>query len=338
MTTRRTLLGGAACCLLVGAPTVAGAQPAQRLRRIGYIGNFPPGVSAEADRLFAQFVRWIGERGHVEGRNVVFERRAIAGHPDRVPALVAELVGMPVDVLVINGASGAVRIAMKATATIPIVFMGAADPVASKLVDTLARPGGNVTGISSVNSEMVLKRIELIKAALPQAARIALITHDSGMFDQAAFETTRRAQDAAVRALGIRLIRFDMDAREDFDRTTAAIERERPDALVIAGSATAVVLYREIAEFAIRIKLPLIAGARAEAAAGALLAYGANFEETFYRAALYVARILDGAKPADLPIEQPTRLELVVNLKTARRIGITLPASLLLRADEVIDS
>ena len=146
------------------------------------------------------------------------------------------------------------------------------------------------------------------------------------------------SSDAAARSLGIRLIRFDMDAREDFDRTTAAIERERPDALVIAGSSTTAVRTREIAGFAIRIKLPVIATTRIEAAAGALLGYGANFDDLFYRAALYVARILDGAKPADLPVEQPTKFEFVVNLRTARLIGITLPASLLLRADEVIDA
>ena len=208
----------------------------QRPRRIGCIGYQPPGVSAESDRLWAQFVRWIGERGYVEGRNAVFERRV-----------------------------------MSAT-----------------------------------------------RAACGSAALLS--------------------SDAAARSLGIRLIRFDMDAREDFDRTTAAIERERPDALVIAGSSTTAVRTREIAGFAIRIKLPVIATTRIEAAAGALLGYGANFDDLFYRAALYVARILDGAKPADLPVEQPTKFEFVVNLRTARLIGITLPASLLLRADEVIDA
>ncbi len=337
MTTRRNLLGGAASCMLVGVPSVAGAQTAQRPRRIGYIGYQPPGVSAESDRLWALFLRWIGERGHVEGRHVVYERRAIAGNPERIPALVAELVGMPVDVLVINGATGAVLAAMRATTTIPIVFMGVNDPVASKLVESLARPGGNVTGLSAVNFDLALKRLDLLKAALPKIARVALITNDNGILDKAAFDAGRRAQDAAARTLGIRLIRVDMDARQDFDRATATIAQERPDALAIAGTSTTGVLAREIAEFAIRMKLPEIAGGRIEAAAGALMGYGANLDDQFFRAASYVARILDGAKPADLPVEQPTKFDFVVNLKTARLIGITLPASLLLRADEVID-
>ena len=338
MTTRRILLGGAASCLLVGAHSSPCAQPAQRPRRIGYIGFQPPGVSAESDRLWSFFVRTMGERGHVEGRNTVFVRRAIAGSPDRIPALVAELVGMPVDVLVINGSSSAVLAAMKATTTIPIVFMGVADPVASRLVDTLARPGGNVTGLSTMNFDLALKRLELLKVALPKIERVALITNDNGILDKAAFDAGRRAQDATARTLGIRLIRVDMDARQDFDRAIAAITQERPDALAIAGTITTAVLAREIAEFAIGMKLPEIATSRYEAAAGALMSYGTSLDDQFFRTASYVARILDGARPADLPVEQPTKFEFVVNLRTARLIGITLPASALLRADEVIDS
>jgi len=227
--------------------------------------------------------------------------------------------------------------ARAATTRIPIVIMGVSDPVASGLAASFARPGGNVTGLSDFSEDLEAKRLELIKAAVPKAFRVALLQDDeTRRYGAAKGDAARRKLEAAAKALGISLVRIVMESARDFQGTTAAIMREHVDAIV-ASADSIYSVRKEFAEFAIGRRIPSIVGNRAVITGGALMSYGADYTDIFRKAATYVAKILNGANPEDLPIEQPTKVELVINLKTAKAIGLTIPQSLLLRADEVIE-
>ena len=316
-------------------PLIARAQPKEKVWRIAYIGIAPVGTTPETERLVGIFVRALGDSGYVEGKNMVLERRATEGRPDRAPALAAELVGLRVDVILAAGIDAALA-AQAATKTIPIVILSAGDPVARGLAVSLSRPGGNVTGLASFNEELRVKRLELLKAAAPKAVRVAYLHEDFIRFGAAAADAVRRKMDAAAKALGISLVWIAMDSSQDFQAATAAMLREHVDAIVPTTDSTAYSVSKQLAEFAIQQRLPLLVANRTAITGGALMSYGADVSEIYRKAATYVARIINGANPADLPIEQPTRVELIINLKTAKAIGLTIPQSLLLRADEVI--
>ena len=333
MMDRRAFIGRFTGSLLA-VPLPAYAQQARRVWSIGYLGNTPVTGPANAG-IWEAFRKALQERGYIEGRNVVFEQRFADGKADRFPTLAAELVRLKVDVMVVTN-SAAANAAKAATTSIPIVVAGASDPVGAGLVASLAQPGGNITGIADYQSDLVPKRIELLKTAVPKAARVVSLGGNFGTFDAAKYAALASEQAAAAQTLGVTLVRVEINAPSDFKNVTAAIIREHPDALLVRPNPITFVLRRELAEFATAQRLPSIANNREHAVAGILMSYGPNATEIFRNAAVYVDKILKGGKPADLPIEQPTKLEFIVNLKTAKALGLTIPQSLLLRADEVI--
>ena len=328
------------CVLALGAsvlasPRTAGAQPAGKVWRIGYLGVAPPGTSPESERVVAAFKQVLRDSGFVEGQNMVLERRADAGQVDRAPALIAELIERRIDILVL--ATAHTRAAMDST-TLPIVFLNLTDPVTSGFVASFARPGGNVTGVTSFSEDLVPKRLELLKAAVPRIGRIAFFEPIwQGVRSAEQVETLNKEYDAAALALGISLRRFPMKTMQDFASATATIMAERADALLVGDSQFSYIQRKEIADFAIRQRLPAMVANRSELTGGALMSYGPDLTENWRKGAAYVAKILNGAKPADLPVQRPTKVELLINLKTAKAIGLTIPEALLWRADEVIE-
>ena len=320
-------------CWLLVFPFVVDAQQLGRMWHIGYLGSIPP-TTPEARDVWNAFWHGLLERDYVEGKNITFERRYSEGRNERFPALAAELVSLNVDLIMVNSAAAGIA-AKQATATMPIVLAGSSDPVGAGLVASLARPGGNVTGVIDNTTDLFPKRLELLKTAVPQISRVVSL-RSSGSRSAANIATLFEEQDASARALGVKLTRVDLDSLQDFNDATSAVVREHPDALLIVATSVSYALRKEIAEFAIKQRLPAIGARREEAVAGTLMSYGASLTDIFRIAATYVDRILKGAKPADLPIEQPTKFELVINLKTAKALGLTIPQSLLLRAVEVI--
>jgi putative ABC transport system substrate-binding protein len=311
---------------LLAAPLAADAEPSVKVPQIGVLSSGPPPATTNT------FVQALRDLGYVEGQNIAFVYRYAEGHLDRLPAFAAELVRLRVDILGAVGVAAALA-AKQATTTIPIVFSGATDPVGRGLVASLARPGGNITGVAfDTGSELDGKRLELLKEAVPTISRVAILAGN------VASEAQETAQENAARALSLTLRRFYVQQPEEFPAwvfpaLTAA--RHMIDALRAGGPAVSM-YRRQIADFALQHRLPVIGIQRDLAEAGALLSYGPNQRVMPQRAAVLVSKILQGAKPADLPIEQPTQYELVINLKTAKALGITMPPSLLLLADEVI--
>ena len=329
---RRTAL---ALAFALFTPAVAAQQSAPRVWRIGYIGYAPPGTDAASTRQWETFLASLRERGFVEGRNIAFELRFFEGRPERFPALAAELVARKVDLIVVGTGPG-VRAAKDATSTIPIVMNGASDPIAAGLVQSLAHPGGNVTGIADLQLDLVPKRLELLKAAAPGITSVVNITGTFSGLDPDRLARLRRDQDAAAQALGLRLTRVQLSAPQDYERVRDEIVRARPDAVLASPNPINFRLRDELATLAAQQHVPLMAARRDEAVAGALMSYGPSATAYGVLAASFVARILGGARPADLPVEQPTQFELVIHLKSAKALGLTFPQSLLLRADEVI--
>jgi putative ABC transport system substrate-binding protein len=331
---RRILIVGA----LAGSTLAAGAQPADKVWRIGYLGTAPAGTSPESDRLGAAFMQGLRDSGYVEGRNIAVVRRATEGRVERAPALIAELIGLRVDVLLVTSTAAA-RVAKKATTTTPIVVaLLASDAVAGGLVASLARPGTNITGLTVFDEDLGPKRLEWLKTVAPRALRVALIEPDStGIRDAVQADALNTEYEAAARRLGVSLLKVPLKAASDFDAATAAIMRERADALLVGDSPVTFLLRQQIADFAMRQRLPAIVAHRSALTGGALMSYGPDLADNFRKAATYVARILQGTNPAELPIERPTKVELVINLKTAKALGVAIPPSLLLRADEVIE-
>lgn len=326
MTDRRTFIGTVAGGCLIAA-NICRSQQTGKVWRVGYLGYSSPDINPA-------FVQALRERGYVEGSNVIFERRFADGSDERYPALAADLVRQRVDCLVTS--TGAATDATKAaTATIPIVMVGVADPVNRGLVPSLARPGGNITGVASLLVETNSKRLELLREAVPKATHFVYLSYRGG-WDDAGIARLWAEQDAAAQTLGVTLRRVGLNAASEFDSAMGAIIRLHPDGLLLGPSPLTYRFRTELAQFALGQRLPTIAVAREIAAAGIMMSYGPNTDGMFRDAAIYVDKILKGGKPADLPIQQPTKFDLAINLKTAKALGLTLPQSLLLRADEVI--
>jgi putative ABC transport system substrate-binding protein len=331
MITRRDFISALAGGLLA-APLAAEAQPPEKVPRVGYLNPGSPSDPLSQRRLEA-FRQGLRDLGYVEGQNIAIESRWAEGQYDRYPALAADLVRSKVDVIVAQSGA-ATQAAQQATRTIPIVMSLVNDPVGSGLVASLARPGGNVTGLTIISPDLVGKQLQLLKEVVPEVSRVALLRHP----DNPASAAQLREAEAAARALGVRLQTLEARGPQEIDSAFAAMTRERAGALLIIPDAIFVNQRRQIAELAAKRRLPSIyGGTTGYAEAGGLMVYGPNPLDLKRRAATYVDKILKGAKPGDLPVEQPTKFELVINLKTAKALGLTIPQSLLLRADEVIE-
>jgi putative ABC transport system substrate-binding protein len=314
----------------LAAPFASRAQQ-QKVYRIGFLGIANASSWASYIAAFHQGLR---ELGYEEGKNLVIEYRWAEEDFDRLPKLAAELLSLKVDVIVTHGTPGS-RAAKQATTTIPIVMAAVGDPVRSGLVASLARPGGNLTGNSILEFDLALKRLELVKEIIPKASRVGLF-YVPGTQIGTAVEAGARSIDDAAGSLGMRVHRFGIREPNDLAGALATMAKERTDALIVRTDALLAVHYGEIARLAVQHRLPTVGGAGQFVEAGGLFAYGADVIETYRHAAVYVDKILRGAKPADLPIEQPTKYMLAVNLKTAKALGLTIPQPLLLRANEVI--
>jgi ABC-type uncharacterized transport system substrate-binding protein len=322
---RRAFLAGAAA--LLAAPLAAKAQQAGRVYRVGYLstGALPP----EA------FLQGLRDLGYVEGRNVVIDYRSAEGKPERLPALAAELVALKVDVIVAPNTPAALA-AKQATRTLPIVFIGVGEPVTSGIVTSLARPGGNVTGLSIVSPELVGKWMELLKQAVPGVSRVAALWQPGAM-DERTEKDMFKGAEVAARALGVRLHFVEARGPEDFDRAFSDMTRARAGALTVRPAPMFVSERRRLVDLAAKNRLPTVYPWREFVEAGGLMAYGPNLADLFRRGATYVDKILKGTKPGDLPVEQPPKFDLVINLKTAKALGPQIPQSLLQRADQVIE-
>jgi putative ABC transport system substrate-binding protein len=320
-----TLAGG-----LLAAPLAAEAQPREKVPRVGYLT-----AGSHSDqgrqRRFEAFRQGLRELGYVEGQNIAIESRWAEGKDDWYPALAADLVRLKVDVIVAVGGA-ATKAAQQATRTIPIVMSLVNDPLGSGLVPSLARPGGNITGISLMAPDLVGKQLGVLKEVVPKVSRVALLRNPANP----ASAPQLREAEVAARALGVRLQTLEARVPQEIASAFAAMTRERAGALVVLTDSIFTNQRRQIAELAAERRLPAVYGNTEHAEAGGLIAYGANFLDLERRAATFVDKILKGAKPADLPIEQPSKFELIINLKTANALGLTIPQSLLLRADEVI--
>jgi ABC-type uncharacterized transport system substrate-binding protein len=316
---------------LLAAPLAASAQPAAREPRIGYLG---PNL-ATSSHLREAFLQGLRDLNYVEGRNLVIEYRFAEGQFEQYPALAAELVALKVDVIVASGTLAALA-AKNATGSIPIVFPTVGNPVTDGLVTSLARPGGNVTGLSNLSPELVGKCLELLKQAVPGVGRAAILWQP-GAFVGSTGKDIRKQAEVAGRALGIRLQFVETRGREDFDTVFSDITRARMDALIVPLTAMFANERRRLVDLAAKIRRPAVYGSRESVDAGGLMSYGPNLADSFRRAATYVDKILKGAKPGDLPVEQPTKFELVINLNTAKALGLTIPQSVLSRADRVIE-
>jgi len=321
----RTLTGG-----LLASPLAAEAQQAGKIARIGYLGT----SLAANPHLHEALRQGLRDFGYVEGRNVVIEYRSAEGKAERLPALAAELVALKVDVIVAGNTRAALA-AKQATRALPIVFAAAADPVASGLVTSLARPGGNVTGLSFLAPELVGKCLEQLKQVVPGVSRVAVLWHP-GILGERTEQDMLKEVEVAARALGVRVQFIEARGPADFDRAFSDMTRARAGALTVLTSAMFVSERRRLVDLAARNRLPTVFPWREGVDAGGLMSYGPDLADLFRRAATYVDKILKGAKPADLPVEQPTKFELVINLKTAKALGLTIPQSVLGRADEVI--
>ena len=331
MTTRRAFMGTLAGGLLA-APLAAEAQQAGRVSRIGYLSLFSASNPYPPSEAFWQGLH---DLGWVEGQNIAIERRFAEGKARRLADLAAELVRLRVD-LIFAETTPAARAVKQATTTIPIVFSPIADPIGSGLVANLARPGGNITGITFMAPELGGKRLELLKQAVPGMTRVGVLLRP-GDPSEATVKSVLEQTEAAARALGVQLLRLEAQGPNDFDRAFAAMSRERVGGLILIPSAMFIDERRRIVNVVVKNRLPAMFYFREFAEVGGLMSYGPNFRELFRGAATYVDKILKGAKPGDLPVEQPTKFELVINLKTAKALGLEIPPTLLARADEVIE-
>ena len=329
MMDRRLFLGTLACGLLA-APLAAEAQQTGKVYRVGFLSN---GWSTTSPQVVAAFRQGLRELAWVEGQNIVIEYRWAEGRSDRLPDLAAELVRLRVDVLVASAAA-ATRAAKEATTTIPIVSVAVQDPVALGSVQSLARPGGNITGPTLTGGLAIGgKQLELLKEIVPGVSRVAVLWNPSNPM---LLQQLRDTQSAA-RSLNVQLQVVEARSPDEFDRAFSRITRGRAEALLVSADPMFAAQGTRLANLAARNRLPAMYGLRRHVEAGGLIAYGANELDVWRRAATYVDKILKGAQPADLPMEQPTKFELIINLKTAKALGLTIPPSLLARADQVID-
>jgi putative ABC transport system substrate-binding protein len=315
--------------ILLTVAIVTEAQQPKKVPRIGYLWPGNPTSETTDSEAIRQALR---ELGYIEGQSIAFEYRYADGKPDRFPELAAELVRLKVDIIVVAG-NAPIRAAKNATKTIPIVMAGGSDPVDAGLVESLARPGGNVTGLTSLDRELGGKRLELLKEAVPKVARVAVL------YDPANARQVREAKEVlpvTARALGLTIQPWPIRGADGFEKVFGEQSKERPHGLSVIGGTLMNANQKRIARFALKNRLPSMYPDRQFVDVGGLISYGADNAENYRRVAYYVDRILKGAKPADLPVEQPTKFELAINLKTAKQIGLTIPQSMLYRADKVI--
>ncbi len=327
---RRIFIGALTGGTLVASRALAqqGAKPS----RIGYLS-----LNAPANpHLRAAFRQGLHDLGYVEGRDVVIEFRDAGGQTDRLPGLAAELVALRVDVVVTAGGTPTALAAMQTTATVPIVFSSASDPVTDGLVTSLARPGGNITGFSNIKPELVAKCLEQLKQAVPRASRVAVLWQPGGSGERTDKDMLKRAEIAA-RELRVRPQFLEARGPGDLDRAFSEMTRARADALAVLANAMFVSARKRLVELVAKNRLPAVYSWREIVDAGGLMSYGPSLVDQYRRAAIYADKILKGAKPGDLPVEQPTKFELVINLKTAKALGLTIPSSVLARADQVIE-
>src|SRR6266545_234228 len=309
----------------------AEAQQPKKVPRIGYLSNNDPATESTRSEAIRLGLR---ELGHIEGQNIAIEYRYAEGKSDRYPELAAELVRLKVDIIVVAGGVPTVRAAKNATKTLPIVMTGAGfDPVQAGLVESLARPGGNVTGITLLSRELGGKRLELLKEAVPKLARVAVIYDPA---NPGSVLEVKEILPVAARALRLTLQPWEVRDANGFEKVFAALNKQRPAGLYVAGGSLMRDHQKRTVDFALKSRLPSLYGSRAAVDAGGLMSYGADEADSYRRVATYVDKILKGAKPADLPVERPTKFELVINLKTAKQIGVTIPQKVLGRADKVI--
>ena len=318
--------------VLLALSVRADAQQPKKVPLIGYLSSSDPATESARSEAIRLALR---ERGYIEGQNIAFEYRYSEGKRDRAPELAAELVRLKVDIIVVAGGARWVRPAMNATKTIPIVMTGLGlDPVEAGVVESLARPGGNVTGITNLTRELGGKRLELLREAVPKLARVAVL-YDPGTL--ASVSELKEVLPVAARALGLTVQSWEVRDADGLEKVFAALNKQRPDGLyVMGGSPRMTADQKRTVGFALKSRLPSAYSRREPVDAGGLMYYGADLADSYRRVAYYVDRMLKGAKPADLSIEQPTKFELVINLKTAKQIDVTIPQSMLYRADKVI--
>jgi ABC-type uncharacterized transport system substrate-binding protein len=317
--------------VLLAVGVIAEAQQPKKVYRLGYLSS----VDAAGELARAEGIRLsLREFGYIEGQNIATEYRYAEGKLDRVPELAAELVHLKVDIIVVAAGDRVIRAAKNATKTIPIVISGPGpDPVEAGFVESLARPGGNVTGITFLNRELGGKRLELLKEAVPKVARVAVL-YDPAL--PSVVLELKEVLPVVARALGLTLQPWEIRDADGFERVFDALNKQRPDGLYVVGGTLMNVNQKRTIGFALKSRLPSVGSVRGYVDAGGLMFYGADLVDSYRRVATYVDKILKGAKPADLPVEQPTKFEFVINLKTAKQIGLTIPQSMLYRADKVI--
>ena len=318
--------------VLLVVVAAASAQQPKKVPRIGYLSSSSD--SASESTRFEAIQRALRELGYIEGQNIAIEYRYAEGKIDRFTELAAELVRLKVDIIVVAAGDAWVRAAMNATKTIPIVMTGtASDPVEEGLVESLARPGGNVTGLTNLSVELSGKRLELLKEAVPKVARVAVFYNPTS---PTSVRNVKKVLPIAARALGLILQPWEVRSADDFDRVFVAMSQQRPDGLSVGIGVLLNANRNRIAGFAIKSRLPSVGSNTAYVVAGGLMSYDADRADSYRPVAVYVDKILKGAKAADLPVERPKKFELVINLKTAKQIGLTIPPNVLARADRVI--
>ena len=327
MITRREVLLAIATTLLA-MPLPGETQNARKIYRVGYLGNSSASLEPDLVEAFRQGMR---ELGYIEGKNLVIEFRWAEGRYDRFASLVTDLIHLPVDVIVTAGTPGTLA-AKNATKTIPLVIAVSGDAVGSGLIESLARPGGNVTGLTTMVPELEGKRLELLLEILPKLARITVLKNDANPLMAILFRQTA----AAAKSSGVALEAVDIRAGDDFVKAFASIAKARPDAIIVLADRFLLAERERILTFAAKERFAAMYPYREFVERGGLISYSPNYAESFRSAARYVDKILKGTKPADLPVEQPTKFELVVNMKTAKTLGFKIPNSILLRADGVI--
>jgi putative ABC transport system substrate-binding protein len=303
------------------------AQPQGKVWRVGILSPTSASLSSSNTNAFLKGMR---ELGYIEGKNLVIERRFADGRLERFPRLAAELVQLKVDVIVVQS-SPAISAAQKATTTIPIVMTSAGDPVGSGFVKSLARPGGNITGLSNMAGDIAAKFIDLLRSVVAKLSRVAMLTPST------TYGELSKSVQAAAQKAGVKTLVAEASTPQEIENAFSMMVRENADAVIVGSPTTFAQQHRQIAELALKYRLPSMFQDRVYVEAGGLMSYGTKFTDLYLRSATYVDKILKGAKPGDLPVEQPVSFELVVNLKTAKALGLTIPQTILVRADEVIE-
>jgi putative ABC transport system substrate-binding protein len=328
MTRRSATLAAILTLALVAAPSASHPQSTRKPYRIGFLGNTTEALEAN---LVGPFREGLREFGHVEGRDILIEYRWLEGRYDRLPALIGELLGAKVDVIVTAGTPATLAV-KKATTSVPLVMIAVGDPVGTGVVPSLSRPGGNITGVTSISTEMDGKRLELLREVAPHVSHVAVLWNAASPLQVLAEKQTQ----AAARALHVKVLSLGVQTLPEIQGAFATIARERPGALLVLADRLFLQHRALIMDFAAQQRLPGVHAYRELVEAGGLMSFGPSYEDMHRRAAYFVDRILKGAKPADLPVERPAKFDLVINLKAAKALGLTIPQSVLLRATELI--